>query len=304
MSIYFCPSDAVIGVATGADCSRFVQARISNDLSKLAEGEFMFSAALTAQGKIQAIPLILKSSPEELIVLHEGLSFEDLSKVILQFKVADRVEFAEMKDVQLMHVYGAGSEESLGSVFNLSEIDDISFLRSSDSILLRRDRGFGLGFDLVARQAEMSLVKESLDKLGFKNLDSEHQKLARVKAGVLSFSFELEGMFFPESQLNNLMSSTKGCYVGQEAVEMALARGRLPAELRKFTVSASSSLDDFAFEFSTDKRPSITVLSACFDAEQNCMVGIARVRKVDLLEEASVSLSGERVTFDQFDARV
>ncbi|MCB0336086.1 MAG: hypothetical protein KDD62_07255 [Bdellovibrionales bacterium] len=301
MSQFFFPKKAVVSLLFGPDSQRFLQARITQDIVSLSKNAWINAAAVTAQGKLQVMPLIIKKAEDEFLLLHEGLEFDELSPVILQFKVADRVDYTQVEDFSILHVAG----NTLREVLDIKDqpLDGQRVMEAGACLYRFHDRGFGEGVDVIGPRDELRSIGERLKASGFEEPDMRAQFLARIRKGVLAFEDGLAGMFLPEAQLPQILSSTKGCYVGQEAIEMSLARGSLPAELYRFFFSAEQALsNDANFDVQGEQIPRISILASEFDEATKTVWGFCRVGKPERLSHCDVLFAENPVHFERFEA--
>lgn len=244
---HFTLEDAIVIEVTGEDSTRYLQSRLTNDMKQLGVGECCFAAALTAQGKCQALFQVIKKWENHFIVTCDGGDREEIVKTLGQFVVADRVEIVEKSD-------------ELALVHTVDESGDLP----NALVTLVRNRIGSPGADLVVSKDDLGSFTEG------EGLTAEEYTLARTKAGIPSFPIDVkEGSFYPEADhLISAVARNKGCYVGQEAVEMVFSRGKLPAVLRPVEISGK-----------TDPSENKDLISSVYDEASDTTYGFSRVRE-------------------------
>ena len=91
MANYYLYPEAIIIKVSGKDAGRYLQARLSNDINKLSEGESCLAACLTPQGKTEALFTVYKAA-EEYLLFCSGGDPETVKAGLARFIVADRVD--------------------------------------------------------------------------------------------------------------------------------------------------------------------------------------------------------------------
>jgi len=96
--------------------------------------------------------------------------------------------------------------------------------------------------DLLVPEADAERVRAELLSAGATSLDDEALEALRILAGVARWGHELDGARLPmEAGLTGAaISFTKGCYIGQEIVVRATARGQLQRGLVRLALPAGA----------------------------------------------------------------
>jgi folate-binding protein YgfZ len=90
------------------------------------------------------------------------------------------------------------------------------------------------GFDLIAPTNQLAPLRSALVERGVKPATPETWETLRIEAGWPAFGHELdENRFVVETgRIEQAISYTKGCYLGQEPIVMARDRGQVNRQLR------------------------------------------------------------------------
>jgi len=208
-SIFFLKSWKLLAI-NGVDSTRYLQGRLTQDISNLEDGVCTESLVLSPQGKILAQLVIfkVKDSYFALTPESEKQTAADTKDEILRFKVADQVE-VEVKDTP---VYFSTSEKN-------------SLLDEVEATLPLRDFGYFVLGNEVKEASEEKLFSDLCVVEGYpvygRDFNSSHT------AGMIP--------------LGKLVSFTKGCYAGQEVVEKSVALGKVNKKLVHLSSTASLS---------------------------------------------------------------
>ncbi len=212
--------DATVLEVTGKDSLRYLNARLSNDVKKLPIGDAMLAAALTAQGRTEALFSVWKRSDESFLLAATSPEREKIIQIVKKFIVADRVTVTDLSDSwRLFHLFNQGDWIIPGEVLELALSDRSRY-----------------GAHLLSNLKE--LPKENIEWLS-----KEAFETRRFKAGLPLFPEEInQDAIISESGLDGVISLTKGCYVGQEVLERIDSHGKAPRLLRLLCARSASLL--------------------------------------------------------------
>ena len=214
MSSYHSLKQAIIKLS-GKDRIRYLHGRVTNNIKALKQGEAQESLVLTPQGRIQG-KFIVGHFSDFLLLISDPLQNkeqeEDFISAILQFKVADDVVVENLSDTHsCFKVFG---EKTISYFENLQ-------IENSLKINLPFGRANCLNYILAKEQTPL------LDLGKVEALSESEFQLLRIKEAVPLMHQDIsEKILGPEIDIEKYASFNKGCYAGQEVVEMSTARGR------------------------------------------------------------------------------
>jgi tRNA-modifying protein YgfZ len=220
----------------GKDVVRYLQNRLTCNIVKLKVGDTTDGLALNSQGKIQALFRVIRKAENNFIILGENQGIDELTSVILQYKVADRININQATSGNIFRIFGDKillcdkldiAKDTVDNTFNESNFIGLPF-------------GLDLGIDLFYKTATFN-SNLSVDN-GFCLMTENEITFTRVFLNIPLFPIDInDGMNGAEcSRISSLIASDKGCYVGQEVVEKAITLGRAPRKVRRIAFS-----DDF-----------------------------------------------------------
>lgn len=227
---------------TGADRMSFLQGMLSNDVAALVPGQGCLAAFLTIQGRVVAVPrvyvradhVLLDVEPETAAGLRDGL---------LAHVVADDVEIEDVTgEIATLSVQGPNADvvvaAATGSPATFThELDHQVRAVGGHAVTLARVREAGeLGFELFASVPAAGEVWQRVLQgggvLGLRPVGSTAAEICRVEAGLPRDGVDMDpSRLLLEVGLDAAISSTKGCYLGQEVVERGTARGHVNRKL-------------------------------------------------------------------------
>lgn len=231
---------------TGLDATRYLHGRLTQDIKALQHGQSVKSLLLSPQGRILGKCLVLKHTDQFILLTDPLPSIEEAEKFrldMLQFKVSDQVEVTEDQTFMLFAMFGLHCEKILQALCPTLPNEKLHFVDepSLSGHVIRYHLGAVPGFWLVLSTNKTQEVLENLQaKIVTDNGDA--YELFRILSVSPLFGVDLnEKVLAPEIAPDELVSFQKGCYVGQEVVEMVIARGRPNKILRLLVADLSTT---------------------------------------------------------------
>jgi folate-binding protein YgfZ len=230
---------------TGNDRVRFLHGQVTNEVSKLKDGQGCYAALVNAKGKVESDLNIYRLPDEVLLDFEPGLA----SKLIARFDkfiIADDVQAVDVSsNYGLLSIQGPKAETALrASGLPIAVPSEwLSFSRIADPTFgeiycVKISRGPVLGFDLFVPSAALEQIADNLrspmQAIGGRLCGWEALDLARVEAGIPRFGQDMdESNLAPEAGIEQrAISYAKGCYIGQEVISRIRAYGQVAKALR------------------------------------------------------------------------
>jgi tRNA-modifying protein YgfZ len=203
---------------TGPDRESFLQGQLTQEMRGLAPGESRAAAGLTPKGKLLFVARVLGLEDRIRMVVPEILRqpvLDHLRKYAVFTKVAieDRTQ-----DFVRVGVYGpAGAGLAVpGSIERLPTKGELSA-------------------ELLAPAHARGELEALLRDAGSAEISEETAEILRVEAGRPRFGTDMNMTNLPdEVGMDDAISTTKGCYVGQEVVARLKTYGRVNRRLVSF----------------------------------------------------------------------
>ena len=218
----------------GADALRFLQALLTNDVAGLAVGQGAYAAYLTPQGRMIADLRLYRRADSVVADVPAGRGgtlAETFDRLIFTEDV--RVADASSSMAQLA-VVGGGAAETLAGAFGLEagrlrglacwshvEVD------AGAGFVARTDDALEESYDVFVPAAGQRATVAALEAAGAHAMSVELAEALRIDAGRPAFGRDMTEETIPleAGLLERAISTTKGCYVGQEVVIRVLHRG-------------------------------------------------------------------------------
>src|SRR6185436_13987334 len=206
---------------TGADRQRFANAYLTCEVKGLSPGSGAYGFLTSAQGRILSDAVVLVQEDRLWLEVgpgQEGLIVDHLKKYVL----ADRVEIRPLADVHPISLAGPRAAEVLGTEADLPGGAWAHARRAVLGTEVRLQRGgpaVPWDYTLWVPASDVPRLLENLEREGVRRAGFESLETLRVENGLPRFGLDYGPQSFPqETGLEEAVSYTKGCYLGQEVV--------------------------------------------------------------------------------------
>lgn len=232
--------DSLVLDLSGPDSVRYLNARLTNDISTLKTGDKLRAAALSAQGKTEGFFLIIKTGENTFRLICDCKLEGKVKEALTRFIVADRIEVSNLSETHSHFHILDNSEKVMKDIKKICEREG----QDEQWTLTPYQRSKKNGIELVAPSGLESEILSLIDQNSGLALDQKELHQRAVAAGNPSFPNEISSKFlFSEASLSDAISFTKGCYVGQEVVEKIDAYARLPYRLVHATLLSDDEIE-------------------------------------------------------------
>jgi folate-binding protein YgfZ len=222
----------------GADRVRWLDGMLSNDVRSLgAERAGCHACVLTRTGRVVA-DLHVLWRPEEIWLDLEAAAVAPVRTHLEKFIIADDVRLDDAS-IERLGVEGPEARAVLEAAApGLPALESSSELHLAGHSLQMAAWGFSgeLAFQLFAPPDSSAVLVDALLEAGRSagalEAGPEALEILRIEAGIPRFGTELDESVLPdEARLDAAVSTTKGCYTGQEVVARLRSRGQVSHRL-------------------------------------------------------------------------
>lgn len=214
-------------MARGRDRARLLHNITTNEVKKMAPGDFCYAFLLSPQGRIQA-DLYLICHPEHFLIDTEPELREKVRQHIRKYVIADQVELEDVTDgTAAIALEGPGAPAIQAAVGE-----------SWPAISLTGQPGFRIYCDA----AELPAVIAKVEAAGAQPATLDDARTVRIENGKPRYGEDIRETSLPqETQQMQAVSFNKGCYIGQEIVERIRAQGHVNKKLVRVEFDAAAS---------------------------------------------------------------
>ena len=216
----------------GSDRTSFLHALLTNDVAALAPGRGGYGALLTPQGRMIA-DFHLFARPDHIIADVPVSSAQSLAADLDRLIFAEDASVADVSaSLVQLSVVGGGAPAAIARALEVdaNSVRDLAIgsqLEFATGFVARTDDTTLPGYDLIVPADREAALIEGLTDSGVALLTDELFTALRVAAGRPLFGVDMDTDTIPleAGLLDRAISTTKGCYVGQEVIIRVLHRG-------------------------------------------------------------------------------
>jgi folate-binding protein YgfZ len=221
----------------GPDAAEYLQGQLTNDVEALAPGDGQYAALLDRKGHMQADMRVLRPAEEEILIDTEAEALPAVLRHLRMYSIGRDVAVADVSGERaLLSLSGPRSAEVAGTPPLPEHACEAVAVGGVECLAV----GTREGIDLIAAAAEAERLTDLLREAGAAPVSAAAAEILRVEAGIPRFGAEMGAETMPAEAgiVEEAISFTKGCYIGQETVARLHYKGRPNRHLRGLRLSA------------------------------------------------------------------
>ena len=221
----------------GSEALMFLNGLVTNDMKTLEENRWMPAVFPNVQGRILAAVRIARTTIGYFIDT-EGSTHDRVLKTIERFTLAGDFKVADITDsTTMLTVQGKSAKEVVeriggeATALDQNGAREIQW-RDEPLTLMRATHTAEDGFDLIVPTENATALWDNLVEAGAHPTGYDALEKLRIEAGVPRFGRDMdETNVVTETNLDDAISYTKGCYLGQEIIVRIKHRGHVAKKL-------------------------------------------------------------------------
>ena len=226
-------------LVSGSESLQFLNGLITNDMKTLEPSYWMLAAFPNVQGRLLAIIRVLNQGPANFLIDTEAATYQQVMKIIQRFTFAGDFHVEDLTgSTTLLSVQGQRAGAIIGAVFG-EEVAAIERFQISQVLwhdspvrIIRATHTGEDGFDLVVSAEKSGELWDALTAAGAQPVGHDALEIIRIEAGIPRFGIDMdETNVVTETGLDDAVSFTKGCYIGQEIIARIKYRGHVAKKL-------------------------------------------------------------------------
>lgn len=274
----------------GQNAVKFLNGLVSNDVNSLKAGEGVLAAFPNLQGKLVALCRIYHTGTFLLLEV-DAINRQKVFANLSRFVAAGEFFVDDLSDqYALFSLAGPNSAElieaSTGRPMTTNAPFEVSERQLAEvPVIVTEHRRCGVpGYDLFVPAESAAQARENLLRIG-----KEHGvrpageaafEIARIEAGVPREGLDAgENYIILESELNDAVSYTKGCYLGQEVIARIHWRGQPAKRLRGLLIDADQAPPHGTQLFANDGKKAGEVTSSTRSIALDAFIALAYVHR-------------------------
>ena len=276
---------------SGSEATMFLNGLMTNDMKSLAANRWMPAVFPTVQGRLIGAVRVIRGSEPSFLIDTETASHDAVLKTISRFTMAGDFKVADVTgETALLTVQGQLAAEVIDKVFetSASEIPVNGVSEVQAVTIIRATHTGENGFDILVDSSQKPELLQALEDAGAKPISDDTLEILRVEAGIASFGRDMDDTnVVPETNLDDAVSYTKGCYVGQEIIVRIRHRGHPAKKLTGLQFETDVQIESGAVIHSTENQEIGRVTSAVISPRLGS-IGLGYVRYEQLTEGTRV----------------
>ena len=268
---YFRQPRGLISVR-GTEAVQFLDGMITNDVKTLVDGALMPAAFPNAQGRLLALVRVTRNG-DRFLIDTEATTRQKVYDNLFRFTMAG--------DFQV---------EDLSEEYDYVKVFDRSFIPITPPFI-EFDTKDGTEY-FVHREDAPDFVGE-LKYLDAVAVSDELFDVLRIESGMPLYGVDMdESTIVPEIGIDDMISYTKGCYIGQEIIARIHFRGHVAKKLAGIIAPDKSDLKPGAELNTKDGKNAGRVTSVTVSPKLQKTVGLAYIR-YEHLADGTELLAGD-----------
>lgn len=224
-------------LVSGPDAAEYLQGQLTSDVEALEPGDGQYAALLDRKGHMQADMRVLRPAAEEIWIDTEPEPLATARSHLEMYSIGRDVAVADLTaERAILSLIGPRSVEIAGTAALPPYACEPTAVAGTECIAA----GTREGIDLIAPAAEAERLAGALLAAGAVAVSPAAAEILRIEAGVPRFGAEMGSETMPAEAgiVEQAVSFTKGCYIGQETVARLHYKGRPNRHLRGLRLSA------------------------------------------------------------------
>jgi len=240
-------------LVTGGEAAEYLQGQLTNDVEALEPGEGQYAALLDRKGHMQGDMRVLRpsstvpfgsdapirNSQPVLWIDTEPEALDAVRRHLGMYKIGRDVDVVDVSGERaILSLIGPRAVEIAGSAALPENFCEEVTIAGAQVLAVGTAAGIDLIFDTAARDG----VQEALLAAGAAEVSAEAAEIVRIESGRPRFGAEMGTGTMPAEAgiVEQAVSFTKGCYIGQETVARLHYKGKPNRHLRGLRLSGAA----------------------------------------------------------------
>ena len=227
-------------LVTGPEAADYLQSQLTNDIEILEPGQGCYAALLDRKGHMQADMRLARLASEELWMDTEPEALEPTRRHLETYKIGREVELLDVTgERSILSLIGPGAPAVCGAAPG----PEHAHIETRVAGVGCRAIATHAGIDLLTFAKDAEELRAGLVAAGATPVSEEAAEILRIESGRPRFGAEMGPETMPAEAgiVEDAISFSKGCYIGQEPVARLHYKGRPNRHLRGLVLSAAAA---------------------------------------------------------------
>ena len=267
---------------SGSEAVMFLNGLITNDMKTLGENRWMPAAFPNVQGRLLAAVRVIRRR-DDFLLDTEAATREKVLKIIERFTLAGDFKVADLtNELPQISLQGRGASELVEKIFGVRDLARDGVWQNDTVTIVRATHTGEDGYDVIGDTG-------SLEALSATRVSPEVEEILRIEAGVARYGVDMdETNVVTETNLDDAVSYTKGCYLGQEIIVRIKHRGHVAKKLTGLRFDSDQRIEAGAVIKSPDNKEIGRATSVTFSPKLQTTIGLGYVRYEHLTPDTPI----------------
>lgn len=276
---------------TGTEAVQFLNGLITNDMKTLAVNHWMPAVFPNAQGRLLANVRVMRLADEQttkgasptFLIDTEAATHERVAQTISRFNLAGDFHVTDItSSTACISMQGKSAADMVRELFSKGEpresleLSELEW-KGSKLILVHANHAGEDGFDIIVEATTATEIWQALLSMGAIPVGEKTLEVLRIEAGESKFGIDMDESFVvSETNLDDAISFTKGCYIGQEIIARIKYRGHVAKKITGLMLDSPTHIG--AKVFSAEDKEVGSISSITFSPELQKWVALAVIK--------------------------
>lgn len=249
-------------LVSGTEAVPFLNGLITNDVKALEVCAWMPAAFPNVQGRLLAAVRVLNRGVDYLVDT-EAITHAKVMELLGRFTLAGDFLVTDVtKQTALVSIQGGGAGAAISATLGEAaatverqRIVDTQLPNVGDVTVIRSTHTAEDGFDLFTSADNAGSLWDALIAAGARPVGLDALEILRLESGLPRYGVDMdETTIVSETTLDDAVSFTKGCYIGQEIIARIRHRGHIAKKLTGLVFAGEVKLEVGAKIRAADKE--------------------------------------------------
>ena len=293
-------------LVSGSEAVAFLNGLVTNDMKTLAENRWMPAIFPNVQGRLLASVRIIRLPDDRVpnfLIDTETTTHDRVLQTIQRFTLAGDFHVTDStSNTVLLSLNGKAARTILKAVLgadlsaiNWNGVSQCAWADHCVVTILRASHTGADGFDLILNSINAEQLWQSLVAAGARPVGNNALEILRIEAGIPVYGQDMDDTtVVTETNLDEAVSYTKGCYIGQEIIARIKYRGHVAKKLRGLAFDGPGLVEPGEPITSADDKEIGQVTSTTLSPSVGRRLALAYVKYDYIASGTKVKTSGGR----------
>jgi folate-binding protein YgfZ len=291
---------------TGSEAIQFLNGLITNDMKDLSENQWMPAAFPNVQGRLIASIRVIRLPDEDapvFILDTEAATHQAVFKLVERFTLAGDFRVTDLTDTTALISLQGKQANQIATRLLGSSVADLGNKAACvvewnglNVSVLRATHTSADGFDLIIDAGKSTDLWNAFLKAGAWPVGLKALEMLRIEAGIARYGVDIDDtLVVSETNLDEAVSYTKGCYIGQEIIARIKYRGHVAKKLTGVMFEKATKVEPGGRLRSSDDKEAGRLTSVTYSPHLGRTVALGILKYQYLAAGTEVKLESDEI---------